>query len=129
MKKILLFLFTLFSIQAFGQGPNLEMLIFPKYIEGGIGERGDFKGGIPYVYRARITGLKAGKTYRYENKLVDGPTAQDEDPRYRFILPPTNVIRVRRVIILEIFSDRRIQLTMMQTGHPIEGNLLPITVC
>jgi predicted secreted protein len=91
MKNLLLFLFTLFSIQVFGQGPKLEMLIFPKYIEGETGARGEFRAGIPYVYQARITGLKPGKTYRYENKIVNTLTAEDAAPVYMYILPPANV--------------------------------------
>ncbi|KIO77135.1 hypothetical protein TH53_10850 [Pedobacter lusitanus] len=92
MKKLLLFLFTLFSIQVFGQEPKLEMLIFPKYIEGPTGTFGDVSGGFPYTFRAKITGLKPGKTYRYENKIVSLKESNVSAPRYMYILPPANVI-------------------------------------
>ena len=91
MKKLLLFLFTLFSIQTFAQGPAMEMLIFPKYIEG-TNDLFSRMGGIPYVFRARITGLKAGQTYRYQNKIVIATTANPNAPAYFYILPPKNVI-------------------------------------
>ncbi|MBB6502546.1 MBG domain-containing protein [Pedobacter cryoconitis] len=91
MKRLLLFILTLFSIQVSGQVPKLEMLIFPKYIEGSTGSRGELRAGIPYVYRARITGLKAGKTYRYENKIVNDVLGTTTSPKYMFILPPVNV--------------------------------------
>ncbi|AMP99310.1 hypothetical protein AY601_2419 [Pedobacter cryoconitis] len=91
MKKLLLFLFVLFSIPALGQGqPALELLIFPKYIEGGVDNY--IRTGIPYVYRAKITGLKPGKTYRYENNLVSSPQATDNGVSYLYLLAPDNVI-------------------------------------
>lgn len=90
MKKLLLFLILLFSIPVFAQAqPALEMLIFPKYIEGGL--LGSPRSGIPYVFRARITGLRANTTYRYENKIVNTFTASITTPYYQFILPPGNV--------------------------------------
>lgn len=94
MKKLLLFIFTLFTIHAFGQStPGLEMLIFPKYIEGySTGARGEVRGGIPYVYRARITGLAPLTTYRYQNKIVGATTATPGDQKYLYILPSDNVI-------------------------------------
>lgn len=92
MKRFLLFLFTLFSMHAFGQGPALEMLIYPKYIEGGNDDYDAGRNGIPYVYRAKITGLKPGRTYRYENKLVIATTETIAAPKYIYILPPGNVI-------------------------------------
>lgn len=89
MKKLLLFLLTLFSASVFGQGqPALEMLIFPKHIEGGAFGRN----GIPYVYRAKITGLKAGQTYRYSNSIVAATTASENAVSYIYLLPPDNVI-------------------------------------
>ncbi|MBB5619125.1 hypothetical protein HDE69_000161 [Pedobacter cryoconitis] len=89
MKKLLLFLLTLFSVAVFGQGqPALEMLIFPKHIEGGAFGRN----GIPYVYRAKITGLKAGQTYRYSNSIVAATTASENAVSYIYLLPPDNVI-------------------------------------
>lgn len=89
MKKLLLFLLTLFSASVFGQGqPALEMLIFPKHIEGGAFGRN----GIPYVYRAKITGLKAGQTYRYSNSIVAATTASENAVSYIYLLPPANVI-------------------------------------
>lgn len=94
MKKLLLFIFTLLSIHAFGQRtPGLEMLIFPKYIEGySTGARGEIRGGIPYVYRAKITGLAPLTTYRYQNKIVSAVSKSPGDQRYLYILPPDNVI-------------------------------------
>ncbi|SDZ83183.1 MBG domain-containing protein [Pedobacter hartonius] len=92
MKKILLFLFTLFSIQAFGQNnPALEMLIFPKYIEGSNNDYdGTGRNGIPYVYRARITGLAANTTYRYYNNMASESGAGSIGT-YMYVLPPDNV--------------------------------------
>jgi predicted secreted protein len=88
MKKLLLFLFVLFSIPVFGQEqPALEMLIFPKYIEGG----NSVQNGIPYAYRAKITGLKPGKTYRYENSLVKATYSSAGSSTYLYLLPPNNV--------------------------------------
>lgn len=89
MKKILLFLFTLFSLQAFGQTPVMEMLIYPKYIDGTSSSLSDH--GVPYVYRARITGLKPGLTYRYQNRMATVATAGGT-PVYLYILPSANVI-------------------------------------
>lgn len=92
MKKLLILLFTMLSIQVFGQTPALEMLIFPKYIEGGNDDYDTGRNGIPYVFRAKITGLKPGKTYRYQNKLVVATTSTPGSPLYMFILPPDNVV-------------------------------------
>lgn len=86
MKKLLLLLFTVLSISAFGQGPAMEMLIFPKYIEGNTLTTS--RNGIPYVYRAKITGLKKNRQYRYENKLVLTTTSAAFS---MYILPPDNV--------------------------------------
>jgi hypothetical protein len=91
MKKLLLFLLTVFSIQTFGQTPAIEMLVFPKYIEGSTSSLTRI-GGIPYVFRARITGLKAGQAYRYQNKIVVATTATPAAPTYFYVLPPANVI-------------------------------------
>lgn len=93
MKKILLFLFTLFSLQAFAQnGPVMEMLIFPKYIEGPFGGRGQTRSGIPYVYRARISHLIPSTTYRYENRIVTATTATPAAGATAYILPTGNVV-------------------------------------
>jgi len=91
MKKILLFLFTLFSVPAFSQTtPELEMLVFPKYIEGD--NNASLRNGIPYVYRAKITGLKAGLTYRYNNKVTSSKATGARGATYIYILPPDNVV-------------------------------------
>jgi hypothetical protein len=71
MKKLLLIIFTIISIKAFGQTPSMEMLIFPKYIEG---SNGINRNGIPYVYRAKISGLHPGRTYRYQNRITASNT-------------------------------------------------------
>jgi hypothetical protein len=90
MKKLLLFIFTLLSIQVFGQRtPALEMLTFPKYMEGNSGARGEERYGIPYVYRAKITGLAPQTTYRYINNVV---SFTDQNTGVSpLILPPGNV--------------------------------------
>ena len=88
MKKLLLFLFTLFSIEVFGQTPAMEMLIFPRFTEGtGSNLRHH---GIPYVYRAKITGLKPGLTYRYINQTTEDPTPNSYTA-YLSVFPPANV--------------------------------------
>lgn len=93
MKKLLLFIFTLFSIQVFGQNtPALEMLIFPKYMEGNSGTRFEARSGIPYVYRAKITGLAPLTTYHYENKVVISTDDIFTAGISPYILPPGNVI-------------------------------------
>lgn len=87
MKKLLLFLFIIFSLPAFSQ--SLEMLIFPKYIHGGstgVNYR------IPYVYRAKLTGLKSNKIYRYSNKLVPAASTSQGAAYYLYVLPPANVL-------------------------------------
>src|SRR6186713_7137 len=89
MKQVLFILLSFLSLHAFAQTPALEMLIFPKYIEGGIGSQREIRAGLPYVYRARITGLSAGKTYRYANKIA---AFAYSNPKYFYILHPGNVI-------------------------------------
>jgi hypothetical protein len=93
MKKILLFLFSLFSLQTFAQNsPVMEMLIFPKYIEGPFGARGQTRSGVPYVYRARISHLIPSTTYRYENRIVTATTATPAAGETAYILPQGNVV-------------------------------------
>lgn len=91
MKNILLFLLLIFSIQLYGQtSPALKMLIFPKYIEGG-STGVNRRNGIPFVYRAQITGLHPGRTYRYKNRIVT--TNQYSTPgEFIYILPTKNAV-------------------------------------
>jgi hypothetical protein len=88
MKKLLLIIFTIISIKAFGQTPSMEMLIFPKYIEG---SNGINRNGIPYVYRAKISGLHPGRTYRYQNRITASNTGSAAGS-YLYILPSQNVL-------------------------------------
>ncbi|QNK61313.1 gliding motility-associated C-terminal domain-containing protein [Pedobacter sp. PAMC26386] len=120
MKNILLFLLILFSIQVFGQEPKLEMLIFPKYIEGGAYARN----GIPYVYRARITGLKPNKTYRYENNLVTSNTATDIGGFYIYLLPTSNVASGTAGHVSGDFYRPPLEKSKIKNGSPVTGKLL-----
>ncbi|MCX2481444.1 MBG domain-containing protein [Pedobacter sp. MC2016-15] len=90
MKNILLFFLTLFSISVFGQtNMEMQMIIFPKYIEGGAAQG---RGGIPYVYRAKIAGLKPNLTYRYNNKIAVATTTSARALTYVYLLPPENAV-------------------------------------
>lgn len=120
MKKLLLFLLTLFSIQVFGQEPRLEMLIFPKYIEGGMYARN----GIPYVYRAKITGLKPNKTYRYENNLVTTTTVSDGAGFYLYLLPSANVIPGTAGHIDGDFYRPPLERSKIKNGSSVGGTLI-----
>jgi len=94
MKKILIFIFLCCAMQVVGQtiDPKMEMLIFPKYMQGNSGARLESGYGTPCVYRAKITGLKPLTTYRYENKMVNALTATPGGgSKLHYILPPANV--------------------------------------
>ena len=93
MKKLLLFLFTLLSIQVLGQNnPALDMLVFPKYIEGTFDDySGTGRNGIPFVYRAKITGLAKNTNYRYYSNITTSNSGDGGEARYMYVLPPENV--------------------------------------
>ncbi|MBB5634787.1 hypothetical protein HDE68_000672 [Pedobacter cryoconitis] len=120
MKNLLLFLLILFSTQVFGQGPKLEMLIFPRYIEGGAYARN----GIPYVYRAKITGLKPNKTYRYENNLVTTTTVSDAAGFYLYLLPSANVIPGTSGHVSGDFYRPPLERSKIKNGSPVRGQLI-----
>ncbi|RAJ36971.1 MBG domain-containing protein [Pedobacter cryoconitis] len=120
MKKLLLFLLTLLSIQVFGQEPKLEMLLFPKYIEGGMYARN----GIPYVYRAKITGLKPNKTYRYENNLVTTTTVSDGAGFYLYLLPSANVAPGTAGHTDGNFYRPPLESSKIKNGSPLKGTLV-----
>ena len=66
-KNIVYFIFMLsFSSELFSQ--SLTSVLLPQYIEG------NYAGGnsnrIPFVYRAKLTGLLANKTYHYINQVI-----------------------------------------------------------
>jgi hypothetical protein len=48
-------------------GPQLITIIYPQYIQGNTGTNSN---RIPYAYRARLTGLLPGSTYRFYNQVV-----------------------------------------------------------
>jgi hypothetical protein len=48
-------------------GPQLMTIIYPQYIQGNTGTNSN---RIPYAFRARLTGLLPGSTYRFFNQVV-----------------------------------------------------------
>jgi hypothetical protein len=122
MKNILLFFLTLFSIPAFAQStPSMEMVIFPRYIEGVVS--GSPRNGIPYVYRARIKGLKANTTYRYNNKIVPALTTSPGGQVYVYILPPKNVVLGTPGYIPGNFYRPALPTASASTNGPATGSL------
>ena len=68
MKKyIALFFFTISIPLILYSQSSLTTVIFPKYIEGANPTNTN---RIPYVYRARLTGLLPNSTYRFYNQIV-----------------------------------------------------------
>ncbi|RPI02609.1 MAG: T9SS C-terminal target domain-containing protein [Ignavibacteriae bacterium] len=81
-----------FVIQIPLDAQTMTGVILPKYIQGNTGANAN---RIPYVYRSRITGLKAGATYRYYHQIVRSTDADTVNGAGNciFVAPTGNFIR------------------------------------
>jgi hypothetical protein len=67
MRRLLVCLFVMLFLKTILLSQTLEILHLPGYLQGLNGTNNQ---RIPFVYRARISGLKAGAVYRYYNQCV-----------------------------------------------------------
>ncbi|MGY0041587.1 MBG domain-containing protein [Pedobacter sp. NJ-S-72] len=76
------------------------------------------------MYRARITGLKPGRTYRYENNLVRAISTGLTASSYLYILPPDNVDPATPGYIKGDFYRPVLGASGDRNGSSIAGTLL-----
>jgi hypothetical protein len=66
MKKLFFEIFIIISV-AILHSQTLTSIILPQYIEGATATNTN---RVPFVFRAKLSGLLAGSTYRYVNQVV-----------------------------------------------------------
>lgn len=71
---------------------HFEELMLPRYMQGGQDGDGNNFDRIPFAWRARLTGLEPGATYRYANRMVldSQDSAPDADGAGNAILIPAD---------------------------------------